>query len=195
MGKRFIKIFIYLFISIILILVIDISYIVYHYNDTATNHADCAVIFGAAVWKDDIPSHALYDRTMEAGKLYKNNLVSCIIMSGGPSKYGAHEVDVMQKILLQEHIPKEVLVKDLNGLNTLATLNSLEKSKSYILVSNDFHLARINVLAKRLGLKKISTDKAFYYHGRYVKEPYFVLREIVGIIYYSLFLDKVILLK
>ncbi len=190
MGKRFIKKLIYLILPVIIILIIDFLYIFSHYNDKATKNADCAVIFGAAVWKDDIPSHALYDRTMEAGKLYRNNLVSCIVMSGGPSTYGAHEVDVMEKILIQERIPKDALIKDLNGLNTLATLRNLDKSKSYILVSNDFHLARINILAWRIGLDEFTTHKSTYYNGRYIKESYFFSREIVGVIYYLFFMDK-----
>ena len=31
----------------------------------------CGVVFGAAVWRDDKPSHALYDRTMTGIDLYK----------------------------------------------------------------------------------------------------------------------------
>ncbi len=176
---------------IIFVLIIDISFIFYHYNDKAIEHADCAVVFGAAVWRDDIPSHALYDRTMEAAKLYNDGIVSCIIMSGGPSTYGAHEVSVMEKILLKNQIPQKALIKDLNGLNTLATLRALDKSKSYILVSNDFHLARIIVLAHRVKLKNFSTQESFYWHGRYKKEPYFLLREVIGVIYYLFYLDKI----
>lgn len=190
MGKKFIKKFIYFILVIIIVLMIDVLYIFSHYNDKAVEKYDCAVIFGAAVWRDDIPSHALYDRTMEAGKLYRNNLVSCIVMSGGPSTYGAHEVDVIKKILIQERIPRNALIKDLSGLNTLATLNNLDKTKSYILVSNDFHLARINILAKRIGLNKFTTHSSTYYNGRYAKESYFFSRELIGIIYYLFFIDK-----
>ena len=190
MGKRLIKIFFYVVLLIVFILIIDVSFIFYHYRDQARDPADCAVIFGAAVWKDDVPSHALYDRTMEAAKLYNNGMVSCIVMSGGASRYGAHEVSVMEKILIKNQVPKKALIKDLNGINTLATLKALDKSKSYILVSNDFHLARISVLAHRIGLKNFSTQKSFYWHGRYTKEPYFFLREVAGVIYYLFHLDK-----
>ena len=191
MGKRLKKIFSYTILLSISILIIDVFFIFYHYNDKAKEHADCAVIFGAAVWKNDIPSHALYDRTMQAAKLYNDGMVSCIVMSGGPSTYGAHEVNVMEKILLKNQIPQKALIKDFNGLNTLATLKALDKSKSYILVSNDFHLARIIILAHRVGLKNFSTQKSFYWHGHYKKEPYFLLREIAGVIYYLFYLDKI----
>jgi vancomycin permeability regulator SanA len=151
---------------------------------------DCVVVFGAAVWPGyfgPVASHALRDRTLSAVDLYNNKLTQCIILSGGESIYGAHEVDVMTDILLENNVPESVIELDREGVNTIATINNLNKSRSYILVSNDFHLARIGLLAQRAGLG----DAGFALHaaeyrvgGRYRREYYFTAREAVALWYY-----------
>lgn len=168
---------------------VSFFWVLHFYDSAADTSRDCGVVFGAAVWRDDIPSHALLDRTLEAANIYKSGRVSCIILSGGASTYGAHEVDVMQKILLENGIPQEVLVFDKGGINTRATLQNLDPTKSYVLISNDFHLARINLLAKKRSLTHFDVHASTYKHGRYPKEPYFFYREVIANIYYFLDLD------
>jgi len=167
------------------------------YGHEATKEADCAVVFGAAVWPGyygPVASHALADRTLAAAELYKQRLVGCLVLSGGNSIYGAHEVDIMTDILVSKGVPTEALELDRDGHNTLATIENLSKDRSYILVSNDFHLARIGMLAQRLDLnnKGFTLHAATYGAGsgrsgleaRYGREPYFVLREVVALVYY-----------
>lgn len=156
------------------------------YNATTIEKKDCAVIFGAAVWRDNIPSHALFDRTKTAVALYKNNQVNCLVLSGGPSRYGEHETEVMRQLVHEYYgIAEENLVLDHNGINTLATIRNLDKSKTYIFVSNDFHLARITLMAHANGIKNFALMQATYHEGRYTKEPHFFLREVIGILYYA----------
>jgi vancomycin permeability regulator SanA len=149
----------------------------------ATQRADCAVIFGAAVWKGGIPSHALADRTIEGIKLLEKNNVDCLIFSGADA-----EPEVMARMAKTAGISGKKIELDTEGTNTLATLRNLDPSRSYILVSNDFHLGRIKLLAKKLDLKAV-THAAPYQYGRYAKESYFVLREIFGTMWYVLRVD------
>jgi len=159
----------------------------YSHNDRFQAKIDgCAVIFGAAVWKGDVPSHALYDRTMAGIDLYKNEQVDCLVLSGGNSTYGAHEVDVIAKIATENRIPDRVTYLDYEGENTLATLQNLpETETAFVLVSNDFHLGRINLLARRLGVPNFDLHSAEYRQGRYVKERYFFAREIAAMLFYA----------
>lgn len=182
MKKCIIKLFIVSTLSVFAVT----GYVLFHYTDESAENADCAVVFGAAVWKGNIPSHALYDRIMTGVKLYKNKQVKCLVLSGGPSKYGDHEADVMEIIARQNEIPKSALEKDYNGINTQATIGNLDKERSYILVSNDFHLARISLFAWRDNLE-FSLQQATYHYNRYMKESYFFLREVVGIFWYFKF--------
>ena len=149
----------------------------------ATERADCAVVFGAAVWRGDRPSYALSDRTIAGIHLWEQNSVDCLIFSGADT-----EPEVMAKMAKKAGIPEEKIKLDTGGENTLATLKNLNPEQSYILVSNDFHLGRIRMLAWKLGLNSV-THAAPYQHGHYAKESYFILREIFGTIWYMIRID------
>ncbi len=162
-------------------------FVIENYDHTFSGQAECAVIFGAAVWRDDIPSHALYDRTMSGIELFKNGNVECLILSGGPSKVGTHEVGVMRKLAVHEGVPVGSIQTDFKGLNTLATLKNLpEEVESFVFVSNDFHLARIRMLAWKLGLDHVDFHASQYFNRRYKEEAYYFFREIAGIWFYGL---------
>jgi vancomycin permeability regulator SanA len=152
-------------------------------NAIATERADCAVVFGAAVWKGGRPSHALADRTIAGIHLLEQNNVDCLIFSGADS-----EPEVMAKMAKKAGISKEKIKLDIKGINSLATLRNLNPDLSYILVSNDFHLGRIRMLAWKLNLNSI-IHAAPYQHGHYMKESYFVFREILGTIWYMIRID------
>ena len=182
----FIGLFIALFASILIIFYIDVNY-----DHVFNGKKDCAVVFGAAVWKDDIPSHALFDRTISAINLYKNNNVECLIFSGGNSRYGSHESDVMEKIAINEGVLAKDIFIDYEGNNTLRTLYNIKErfpSNSFVFVSNDFHLARINLIARKLKITEFSLHAAKYNNGRYIKNSYFFWREFLGVLYYGMFL-------
>lgn len=184
--------------GIAFVLVVSSSvYIMANYNQQLEGSADCAVVFGAAVWRDNIPSDALHDRTMAAIDLYNNGQVQCLIFSGGPSKYGEHEAEVMKQLALAEGVPVDVIWIDDYGLSTWNTIQNLAwdfdnpdseltADKSYVFVSNDFHLARIGLLARKHGIKNFYLHSSPYLHGRYPKELYFFIREIGGVLFYGL---------
>ncbi len=168
------------------------AHVAWFYNSEASTKKDCAVIFGAAVWDGNIASHALSDRTFSAADLYKKKLISCIVASGGPSRNAMHEVDMMKKLVtIDAELPESVLTLDYKGLDTLSTLRNLDTSRSYILVSNDFHLGRIKLLAGQTDLKDFDLHASTYLTSRYPKEPYFFFREIIANIFYGLRLNKI----
>ncbi len=174
-----------LLISAALIFGTPTVFILSHYNDKFTEKAECAVIFGAAVWRDNIASHAMADRVMEGVALYKKKQVSCLILSGGESKIGVHETEVMRQLAISKGVPENTLRLDFKGKNTLQTLKNLpEEVESFVMVSNDFHLARIKMLSRKLGLEHVQFHASGYLNGRYAKEPYFFLREVGAMIYY-----------
>lgn len=170
---------------------VQLFFIRSQYSKKATKPADCVVIFGAAVWKHDQPSHALYDRVISAIDVAQTQKITCFVLSGGNSTYGAHEVTVMKNMIHDAQLQNTILIEDYTGNNTLQTIKNLDKTKSYIMVSNDFHLARIKFLAWRENLPNISLHAATYHHGRYVKNTYFIFREILGLNYYGLYLDRI----
>lgn len=186
-----VKIFFWGVFGVITVFALSFFWVLHFYDSEAQTKRDCGVVFGAAVWRDDIPSHALLDRTLEAADLYTSGRINCIVLSGGASTYGAHEVDVMKKVLLENDISVSDLIYDKNGTNTRNTLRNLDPAKSYVLISNDFHLARINLLAKKYNLKHFDVQASTYRNGRYPKEPYFFFREVIANIYYFVNLDTI----
>lgn len=154
----------------------------YVQNDVAVH--DCAVVFGAAVWPGGVASHALSDRVHAGIDVYEQGKVSCLVFSGAPSVYGKHEVDVMLDVAYERGVALEDIELDYGGLNTRQTIENLDPSRSYLLVSNDFHLARIHLLARKSALKEAQVYRSPYRFGRYTKEPQFVFREIVAFWYY-----------
>lgn len=164
-----------------LIFVSSMIYVRAHYDETfAGKIKGCAVVFGAAVWKGDQPSNALNDRTQAAITLYKNKQVRCLVFSGGASKYGAHEVVVMGKLAREADVPDVAITYDFEGNNTLATLFNLPKNKPYVLVSNDFHLGRIGLMAHKIGITEFHLHAAPYEYGPYNKNFNYYWREVAG---------------
>lgn len=148
--------------------------------------ADCAVVFGAAVYPGGVASGALYERTHTAVQLFNKGNVRCLVFSGAESAYNAHEVDVMRDIALNEGVPARDIEFDHDGKNTQTTILHLNKDRTYALVSNDFHLPRIDLLAHRAGLQYVLVPSE-YVHGRYTREWLFVLREAAALWYYTIF--------
>ncbi len=181
--KKFslVRVLLGVFVMSLLFLVTSMFYVHAHYDDKFTAKIDgCAVVFGAAVWKDDQPSHALNDRTQAAIALYKRGQVSCLVFSGGASTYGAHESAVMGRLAAEANVPKEDMIFDYVGNNTLATMRNLNNNKPYVFVSNDFHLARIGLIAKKLDFKNYALHAAPYKYGFYDKRVKYFWREVVG---------------
>ena len=146
-----------------------------------TNIDGCGVVFGAAVWRDNRPSSALDDRMQAAIDLYQEEKINCLILSGGESKYGEHEVDVMQSLTQRAGIPNRQITLDYNGHNTLSTISNLNNSmQPLVFISNDFHLARIGLIATKKGFKNFKLHAAPYQTGRYTKNDEYFLREIAG---------------
>lgn len=169
------------------ILGLSATFVFLHFDDTFEGEAQCAVIFGAAVWRDDQPSHALEDRVLAAIDLYKKEQVACLIFSGGPSKIGMHEADVMARMARDAGIDESVFRYDYAGLNTQKTLQNLpEDVESFVMVSNDFHLARIRLIAWKEGIENVSLHAAPYNHGHYARRGYFISREVLGVPFYAL---------
>jgi len=164
-----------------LILLSAMIYVKAYYDATFEASINgCAVVFGAAVWKGNQPSNALSDRTQAAIDLYQNKQVACLVLSGGASRYGAHEVIVMQRLAREAGIPNRDMYLDYEGNNTLATLYNLPDEDSFVMVSNDFHLARIKLMAKRLAVPNFYVHAAPYEYGRYNKDQQYYLREVAG---------------
>lgn len=144
-----------------------------------TRPAAAIVVFGAGVYADGSPSHALADRMVHGVRLYHAGVAPTLVLSGGPD-----EVPTMRQLALRWRVPESAIVLDPEGLNSYATLANL-KVRNVVAVSHYYHLARIKLVARRLGIACVTSPCAM--SQRLVKEPYFIARECAAFVSYYLF--------
>lgn len=169
---------------------IAVTLVIVTFGATRYQHkADCAVILGAGVYDDGRPSLALTDRIDEGIRLYKGKRVRALVMSGGRGRNGFHESEVMRRYAMEHGVPSSAIVIDWHGKSTAASARScreLMKDKGYkstIVVSHYYHLLRSKAAFRSFGIACVTSPAPMT--RRLQKEPYFVFRECVALLYYT----------
>lgn len=162
-GGIFLKRIIFALLFIVLILVLIFYWLDYEMNAALKNEADgtneFAVILGAKVKPGGIPSQSLKNRLDAAvDYLQKYPAVKAIVTGGQGADEDRTEASVMANYLIKHGIAEDrVLLEDQSTTtyeNLLFAKKLLpENTASITIISNDFHLKRATVLARKLGLK------------------------------------------
>lgn len=147
--------------------------------------ADCAVIFGARVWDDGTPSQALADRVDEGIRLYQRGLVKKLVMSGAiDARNGYSEPEVMKKRAVDAGVAASEVLLDEMGVDTSATVRNTadlmrrEGFSKALSVSHYYHEPRAKMLFSRAGVRVYTVPAKM--SRRLLKEPIFILREILA---------------
>ena len=165
-------------------------YVLTQYSGSALLPADCALVFGAGIWGTDTASPSVLRRTSAAAALYKEGKVKKLILSGGKGdERRASEASVMRKVALRLGVdPDDILLEE----SSTSTLENLQYSREFLAecdtvvgVSDHYHLARIELLAARLGIDNFTTVGAGDRPPFFPHEVKSVIREGVGILYYG----------
>lgn len=151
--------------------------------------ADAIVVFGAAVWPDGRPSDALRDRTRTALALYEKGLASTLVFSGG---HGAgapiSEPAAMRRMAIEAGVDPAHIVLDETGANTAATVAAvaaMARARGWgpvLMVSHDYHCARIKLACVRQGLRAYTVPavEPLPLAGK----PYYIARELAAMAWY-----------
>ena len=125
-------------------------------RDQATR-ADAIVVLGAAQYNGR-PSPVFRARLDHAATLYQRAFAPVVLVTGG---VGAHdtlnEANVGRDYLVRLGLPSETVVP-LAGEDTYASLSEVQRwfdgrtSRRVLLVSDGFHMLRLQIIASRLGL-------------------------------------------
>ena len=125
-------------------------------RDQATG-ADAIVVLGAAQYNGR-PSPVFRARLDHAATLYQRALAPVVLVTGG---VGAHdtlnEANVGRDYLVKLGLPSEMVVP-LAGEDTYASLSEVKHwfngrtNRRVLLVSDGFHMLRLQIIAARLGL-------------------------------------------
>ena len=186
--KKFL-IFISIIILVILVVIFGInSYVLFNYDKKILSEkeahklkdVDCILILGAGI-KNGGPSDMLRDRLIEGSKLYQNNNIKKIIVSGDHSHDNYDEVVVMKDYLINKlNIPSDDIYKDHYGI---ATYDSIYRAKEVyscqkmIIVTQKYHLYRSLYLADKIGIDAYGVSASLEpYRGQLWRE----IREILA---------------
>lgn len=149
--------------------------------------ADVAVVLGNHVSPEGVASRRLQLRLDRAYTLYAARLVPRIIVSGGRDPGSPHEAEVMKAYLVGRGVPADAVIEDRAGVNTHATARFTAMYlrdhglRSAIAVSQYYHVTRSKLALRRFGVAEVSGAHAPL--ELEVREPWSVLREVVG--YYA----------
>lgn len=133
-------------------------------RSSENQNGDALVILGAQVYQNGSPSPVLKDRLDVALFWLEEHPEVPIVVSGGQGKdEPTSEAQAMERYLIEHGIAQDRIHQEDQSFNTYQNLENsarllqsmgydLEESRVMI-VSNDFHLARVRMLARRCGLQ------------------------------------------
>ncbi|HEU4642798.1 MAG TPA: YdcF family protein [Gemmatimonadaceae bacterium] len=155
MGRRIIAGVIWL--AILGWLAVVVAVVVVGRRDEA-RPADAIVVLGAAQYEGR-PSPVLRGRLDHVLELWRRGLAPLVIVTGGTGVGDTtSEAAVSRRYLLQHGVPDSAVVMETHGMTTIQSLHAVSKlmaplpGRRVILVSDPFHMLRLSVLARRLGM-------------------------------------------
>jgi uncharacterized SAM-binding protein YcdF (DUF218 family) len=183
--KKALKFFKWLLYILIAVLAVDLAVVIFFsVYRPHIGKADAIIVLGAA-----INTPALYNRTIDGLKLYNQGDSSVMVLSGGVDyPRSIPEAVYMQNVILANAstVPDLILEKNSNSTyeNIINSKALIPNAKSIIIVSDDFHIARAVLMAKREGFGPIywsSPDPVYYSKGELA---YYYAREVLAILDY-----------
>ncbi len=117
--------------------------------------AKVAIVLGAKVDTNGVPSPILADRLDTAIRLYKEGKVTRLLMSGDHGTTTYDEVNAMLDYATSRGVPSKDVFTDHAGFDTYSTMyraRDVFKVTKALVVTQRFHLARAVYTARELGL-------------------------------------------
>lgn len=170
-----------------------VSFVFSQFDGNAKLPADCAIVFGTAVRprrneRGEIASAeagpGIHRRVSAAASLYRSGMVRRVFVTGGRGEgMPDSEAAVMARLAVAQGIAEEDVVVEDRASSTkenLALTQPLAKNcDSVVAVSDRYHLARIQLLAWRMGWT-LTTYPSLEYSGAFF-EARSVMREAAGL--------------
>ncbi|WP_328976313.1 SanA/YdcF family protein [Streptomyces canus] len=134
---------------------------------------EVAVVFGAGLW-DGEPSPYLAHRLDAAAKLYRENRIEVVLVTGDNSREDYDEPDAMRAYLTRHGVPDTRIVSDYAGFDTWDSCVRARKIfgvHKAVLISQGFHIRRAVALCQAAGVSSYGIgvdakhDATWYYGG------------------------------
>lgn len=115
--------------------------------------ADIAVVLGNSVNRKGAPNPCLHSRVEAGAALYRQGLAGGLLMSGGTDGDGSNEAEAMRDMAVSMGVPADKIRIEPRSESTYENIAFsaplLHDAEQIIIVSDAFHLARAEWLAKR----------------------------------------------
>ena len=147
-------------------------------KDASQLDADCILVLGALVRKDDTPSFILRDRLERGIELYNLGASDRLLMSGDHGRVDYDEVNIMKQFAIDTGIPSGNVFMDHAGFSTYESLyraRDIFRAKKIIIVTQEYHLYRALYIAEKLGLDAFGVAAA---ENNYSGQTYRDFREM-----------------
>lgn len=174
---------------------VSYAYVIRSFSGNAELPVECAVVFGAAVSRGSEAGPAIVRRVGEAARLYRDGQVERLILTGGKGEGNRKaEAEVMREQAIAENVSADDIVLEDQARSTWENLqyakNLTSDCSGVVAISDQYHLGRIKLLALRQGWRGLMTWPA-QDHAPVGAEHKGFMREVIAVLYYSLFLDLV----
>lgn len=168
---------------------------IYNYQDDSGKYtknekiADAGIIFGAAVWGGNRPSPVLRERINKGYEVYEKNYVPLLVLTGSGAPEEMAESEVARNELLKYGVKRNDLIIENVTYSTFEQITFVRDNlyrrrnwKSIIVISDNYHLYRINEMCKFNDMNAItfSTETPLSTQGGIL----FCLRESVAVLMY-----------
>jgi vancomycin permeability regulator SanA len=134
---------------------------------------EVAVVFGAGLWAGE-PSPYLAHRLDAAARLYRENRIEVVLVTGDNSREDYDEPDAMRTYLTRHGVPDGRIVSDYAGFDTWDSCVRAKKIFGVdraVLISQGFHIRRAVALCQAAGVESYGVgvdavhDVTWYYGG------------------------------
>src|SRR3989442_2795429 len=134
-------------------------------HDEATG-ADAIVVLGAAQYNGR-PSPVFRARLDHAATLYQRGLAPIVLVTGGVGpRDSLNEANIGRDYLSRLGLPDEAVIPLAGGHDTYSSIEQVNRwfagrdSRRVLLVSDGFHMLRLRIIARRLGLTPYTSPAA-----------------------------------
>lgn len=151
--------------------------------DESWPQADVALVLGAGLQSNGVPTPVLYDRVVTAAELYRAGKVRKLLMSGDNRFEWYNEPEAMRQLALRLGVPDEDIVLDYAGRRTYDSCYRAREIfgvERAVVITQRFHLDRAVYTCGGLGIEAIGVvaDRRAYSAPAY---QWWWLREVAAL--------------
>lgn len=183
---------IFLFVVIFVSVFIFITVQEFNEFDIRPGSNNIAVVLGAAVWNHDQPSPIFKGRIEKANYLYRNKQIYKVQLCGGNAPGEISEAQAAFNYARKLGIKRySMLIEEKTSTTNEQikfirnNLSSNPQFQNVLIISDQFHLARVMAMCNFFGVKAIGIQSD--YHLNWEKLLYYRLRETIALINFWIF--------